>query len=90
MFTDADIADGYQLDLHAHDVPLIRCFLAEHQGRDLHVIERKDTPDPEPLLPWDPGDAWLVDEAIRASKPATETPKAEPAEDRTLPLLVGV
>lgn len=50
-FSLAAIQEGYELDLHAHDVPLIQCFLAERQGLDLHVIERVDTPDPQLLLP---------------------------------------
>ena len=61
-FSDADIAQGYELDLHAHDVPAIQCFLAEHQGHDFHVIARVDTPSPQPLLPWEDGDTWLFSE----------------------------
>lgn len=62
-FTPEAIAEGYELDLHAHDVPVINRFLAEHQGHDLHVITRVDTPSPQPLLPWEEGDAWLFTEA---------------------------
>ncbi|MCR4375625.1 MAG: hypothetical protein NUW22_12330 [Acidobacteria bacterium] len=50
-FSAQEIAEAYELDLHAHDVPVIMQFLAERQGHDLHVIARVDTPDPQGLLP---------------------------------------
>lgn len=62
MFSDREIARGYALELAAHQVPVIQCFLAEHAGADLHVIARAIEPDVskyQPLLPWAEDDRWL-------------------------------